>query len=168
MKKITFFTILAVGLIFLDGIDAEAATLKGTCVKVSEGDTIFVRVARRTLEIRLAGVDCPEEGQDFFAEAREFTAARALKKKVTVEVSSFEGERQLIGRVAVEEMDLSLPLVEEGLAWYYKETGADKSLAKAQKKAKKNKVGLWSQPNPVAPWIYRKIKAPPQQPQTHP
>lgn len=160
MKKMLSLIVVIFGFFLLFGVEVDAATIKGTCIKVADGDTLHIRAVRRILEIRLAGADCPEEGQDYYQEAKEFTTSLVLKKKVAIEVGSFEGEKQLIGRVYVGGTDLSLALVDQGLAWYDKESGTDKALAKAQKKARKNKMGLWSNPNPMAPWIFRKTKEP--------
>jgi endonuclease YncB( thermonuclease family) len=56
----------------------------------------------------------------------------------------------------VDGKDVSLKVIGAGMAWYHKESEKDKLLAKAHKRAKKEKKGLWAQPNPVAPWVYRK------------
>src|SRR5262249_13534065 len=50
-------------------------------------------------------------------------------------------------------------MVQEGLAWHYKDFSKDKDLAKAEREARKDKKGLWIDPNPIPPWQFRKDKA---------
>jgi endonuclease YncB( thermonuclease family) len=151
-------TLLLAVIFFLSPSYVEAAVLKGRCVLVEEGDIIKVLVNRKMLLIRLESIDCPEKGQAFEKESREWMKSMAFRKKVRVEVLSFEGERLIVGRVYVDDKDLSMELVTAGLAWYYKGHGGDRYLSKAQKKAKKKKIGIWSQKKPKPPWIFKKEK----------
>lgn len=43
-----------------------------------------------------------------------------------------------------------------GLAWHYKKYNDDEDLAQFEYTARMNKIGIWSQPNPVAPWDFRR------------
>ena len=49
-------------------------------------------------------------------------------------------------------------MVQDGLAWHYKQYSKDDKMAKAEVEARESKKGLWSDPNPVPPWEYRKKK----------
>ncbi len=156
MKKRSFIfgLILILGLVSL----SRGAVFKGWCVKILDGDTVVVYVNKKMLKIRLAYIDCPESDQPFGPESIQFVTSLKLKKKVQVENESYAEDGLLIGRVIINNQDLSMILVEAGLAWYYKDHGAERYLAKAQRKAKRNKIGLWIQKKPVAPWIYREHK----------
>lgn len=134
----------------------QGAIFRGWCVKVVDGDQLVVYVNKKTLKVRLAHVDCPEMGQPFGEQARELTSSLTLKKKVQVEIKSYGENDQLIGRVTIDGKDLSMTLVESGLAWYYKKHGSERYLSKAQRKARKGKIGLWSQNNPIPPWDFRR------------
>ncbi len=135
--------------------ESRAAEFKGWCVKVFEGDTITVYVNKKMLTVRLAFIDCPEKGQPFFTEATEFTSNLILKKKIDVLIETYTGSEFLVGRVILDDKDLSMLLIEAGLAWYYKGHGNDRYLSKAFRKAKKKKAGIWSEKNPVPPWEFR-------------
>ena len=39
--------------------------------------------------------------------------------------------------------------------WYRKYAPKDKELAKAEATARKAKRGLWADPNPIPPWVWR-------------
>ncbi len=142
-------------------LNLSAATFTGTCIRISDGDSIAILVHNKVVEIELDGIDCPEISQDFGKEAKDFTSSKIFKKKVTVHIKSYDSIGRVVGRVLVDDKDLSLELIKEGLAWYDKQYGSDKVLKKEQKKAKKRKKGLWSEPNPVAPWVYRKTQKSP-------
>ena len=75
-----------------------------------------------------------------------------------MEINSYEEDGTMVGRVYVNDTDISMELITKGLSRYCKELNIDKKIAKDQKKVKKEKKGLWSNPNPTAPWIFRKIK----------
>ena len=150
-KHIVFFTVLVIAAVGLSG-----AIFTGWGYKTLDGDSITVAMSReKIISVELAGIDCPEPAQDFGKEAEDFTKEFIYKKKVKVEIVAYDTEDSIIGRVFLEDRDLSLELIEAGLAWYDKEKGPDKKLAKAQKTAKKAKKGLWSNPNPTPPWIFR-------------
>jgi len=50
---------------------------------------------------------------------------------------------------------LNRELVRGGFAWWYRKYSKDESLGKLEADAKKNKRGLWTDKNPVAPWDWR-------------
>ncbi len=127
-------------------------TPSGTCVGVTDGDTIKVLRAGKTLRIRLEGVDCPEYGDDFSAAAKKFTAKMVFGKVVTLRVKETDRYGRLVARVLVDGQDVSVELVQAGLAWHYKRYSADPALAKAESNARAAGIGIWSLPNPVPPW----------------
>lgn len=135
-----------------------AATFTAWGYKILDGDSIIVVFNKKQISIELDGIDCPEPEQEFGKEAAEFTTSFVYKKKLTIDIRNYDEEDRMIGRVVVDGKDLSLILVEEGLAWYVKDKNSDKKLAKAQKKAKKAKKGLWKQSKPTPPWTFRDIR----------
>ena len=50
-------------------------------------------------------------------------------------------------------------LVEEGWCWWYRKYApGDTVLERLEKEAREGKKGLWADPAPVPPWVYRKAK----------
>lgn len=49
-------------------------------------------------------------------------------------------------------------LVRKGLAWQYKKYSKSNQYQLLENKAKLEKLGLWQDKNPVAPWEWRKLK----------
>jgi micrococcal nuclease len=53
---------------------------------------------------------------------------------------------------------LDKELLKAGLAWHYKQYSRDPELAKLEFQARSAKRGLWVEPDPVAPWEWRRQK----------
>jgi endonuclease YncB( thermonuclease family) len=132
-------------------------TFTGKCVGVSDGDTISVMKAGRAVKIRLEGIDCPELRQDFGTRAKQFTSALVFGKSVQVKEYSRDRYGRMVAKVSVGGQDVSLEIIKAGLAWQYKKYSSDPVLAEAEEWARKAKQGLWSTPNPVPPWEYRRM-----------
>jgi micrococcal nuclease len=134
---------------------AQAVTFSGRVVSVIDGDTIDVMREGREVRIRLEGIDAPENGQDFSQRAKQFTSVAIFGKSVSVGVKETDRYGRLVARVIADGKDVSLALVEAGLAWHFLEYSNDPVLARAELSARSRKVGLWSIPNPTPPWAYR-------------
>ena len=135
---------------------AVSDTFVGKCVSVHDGDTLGVMHNGKEEKIRVWGIDCPELHQDFGSRAKQFTSDQVFGKIVTIEVKSHDRYGRTVGRVKVDGKDLSLELAKSGMAWYYRKYSNDQQLASAEKDARDKKIGLWSAPNPLPPWDFRK------------
>jgi micrococcal nuclease len=150
-------TFLGLLLVLLTAPLLLAKTYAGKCVGVHDGDTISVMKAGRAVKIRLEGIDCPELGQDFGTRAKQFTSGMVFGKNVEVKEYSRDIYRRTVARVFVDGKDVSLELVRAGLAWHFRKYSSDPALAEAEAQARKARIGLWSMPNPIPPWEYRKM-----------
>ncbi len=147
---------LALILAITAACDSAAQTFTGTVVAVHDGDTISVRTRNETIRIRLEGIDCPEYRQPFSARARRFTSTMVRRRTVTVEPRGHDQYDRLLARVRVDGTELNEALVRKGLAWHYAGRTPDRVLADAERAARAARVGIWSQPNPVPPWEWRR------------
>lgn len=60
-----------------------SAQIKGKVIKIKDGDTVVVLLADKTQQtLRLAEVDCPENGQAYGSNSRQFTANQVFGKTV--------------------------------------------------------------------------------------
>lgn len=122
-----------------------------------DGDTIHVTDGTGAdLTIRVEGIDCPESGQPYGGVARRFTRSVAFDRVVQVHVMDEDAHGRLIARVHVNDGDLSVQLLQAGLAWQYTEYSHDPVLASAEQEARRAKRGLWSEANAVPPWVWRR------------
>jgi micrococcal nuclease len=133
--------------------------LQGTVVRVSDGDTMDVRVGDGSLvRVRLYGVDAPELSQTFGGEARRYAAATVLKRNVQVHQKNIDKYGRLVGQIFVDGRDLGLELLQAGMVWWYRQYCDDPRYGQAQDSAQQQRRGLWGAPggDPQAPWEYRR------------
>jgi endonuclease YncB( thermonuclease family) len=81
-------------------------------------------------------------------------------KVVRVEVKDFDRYGRTVADVILPNgRVLNQELVVAGLAWWYRQYAPhDDKLRKLEDSARREKRGLWADPNPVPPWCYRKQK----------
>lgn len=128
----------------------------GKVVGVADGDTLVVLDGTTPVRVRLHGIDCPERGQAFGAAAKRLASSLAFGKAVTVRPHGKDRYGRLLGEVVLPDgRVLNRELVAAGMAWHYVRYSDDAALAKAEQQARRARVGVWSEPDPVAPWRYR-------------
>lgn len=136
---------------------ADARKISGKVVAIQDGDTITILVGRTTHKIRLDGIDCPEKSQAWGTRARQFTSDLAFEKWVSVEYSGKDRYKRILGTVVLPGGKvLNRELLLAGLAWHYKYYNHSEDLANLETIARKARIGLWSDPNPVPPWDFRR------------
>jgi endonuclease YncB( thermonuclease family) len=133
-------------------------------VGVHDGDTITCLDENNVQQkVRLAEIDAPEIGQDYGKVSREALADLVFGKTVQVVDEGKDRYGRWVARVSVGGTDVNRQLVATGNAWHYAAYSRDASLAGLQAQAQAQRMGLWAQADPVAPWDYRKAG---QQPAT--
>jgi endonuclease YncB( thermonuclease family) len=154
---------------------AAAKSLEVLVTRVVDGDTI-VTVDSNNFEhrVRLAGIDAPESNQAFSDRSKRNLSALIDRKVIRLTWSKVDGYGRLVAIVVVDVnancksarcepkvVDVNLEQVHAGLAWHYKEFQSEQSpadrrtYASAETTARTARVGLWSEPNPIAPWDWR-------------
>jgi endonuclease YncB( thermonuclease family) len=139
---------------------ALATTFSGKVVKVTDGDTLQIMWNGKAEKIRLAGIDCPEKsGQAFGTAATRYALELAAQQVVLVRVASRDRYGRMVGEIILPDgRSLNQELVRAGYAWWYRKYSTDRTLADLEDEARRNRRGLWSDPNPVPPWEWRKEK----------
>jgi endonuclease YncB( thermonuclease family) len=131
--KVGFFTgALFIGLLGLGEQNASAGTLTGKVAKISDGDTIHVKVPSeaRPLKIRMIGIDTPElhfpaaggwQSQGHWAEKAQERLARLipLNAQVTLETFGTDKYGRTLARIMRGGKDINLEMVRDGLALPY-------------------------------------------------
>lgn len=130
----------------------------GRVVNVSDGDTVVVLRAGNIQEkIRLAEIDCPEKSQAFGKVAKQFTLDKSAQKDITVEVRDYDRYGRTVGVIYLpDKSNLNRALVRAGYAWWYRQYSKDLTLGEIEQEARIARRGLWSDPNPIPPWDYRR------------
>lgn len=158
--------IVFAGILSVDPVAANTYTLTGKVVRVSDGDTINLLVVSKQERIRLASIDAPETGHgdnrpgQAFGEASRKNLAQHVAGK-TLTLLCFEKDRydRHICDIPVGDTTANRLQVEEGMAWANQQAKGkylrDRSLPALEQTARQKKIGLWSEPGAVAPWIWR-------------
>ncbi|GBU07460.1 hypothetical protein AwDysgo_07910 [Bacteroidales bacterium] len=130
-------------------------------VGVSDGDT-FDGLSQEKIEIRfrIYGVDAPEKKQAFGNKSKQYLSDLIYNKKVGLKVQK---KRDGFGRPIVwvytsDGKDIGAEMLKAGMAWHFKKYDKSKEYHGLENTARKNRVGLWNDSNPIAPWDYRKKK----------
>ena len=150
-------------LIFSVCTASASKIIQGKVVSVADGDTITVLDAEKTQhKIRLQGIDAPEKAQAFGAKSKQALYEMVHGKTVQVSFEKSDKYGRILGKVLLDGQDICHQQIKAGLAWHYKkylnqQPLADRDAYSASETAAKNeKLGLWSDPRPVAPWDFRK------------
>lgn len=134
-------------------------TIRAKVVGVKDGDTVVVLDSlNNQITLRLAEVDCPEKSQPFGTKAKQFTSDHIYLKTIKYIVTDTDRYGRSIAMIYYDTDNkyLSAEIIKAGMGWHYKRYSTSKELATFEDNAKKNKIGLWVDSNPVAPWEFRK------------
>lgn len=132
-------------------------TVTGRVVGVHDGDSITVLAAGNVqLKVRLEGIDAPELKQPFSQQSKEALSGLVFGKAVVLHVTGKDRYKRTLAVVVVDGVNVNLEMVKRGLAWRYDKYSKDTALLAAQEAARKERRGLWRDPEPVPPWEWRK------------
>jgi len=144
---------------------ASADTLTGRVVGIADGDTLTLLDAANTQhKIRLAGIDSPEKGQPFGQVCKKSLSALAYDRVAAIESTKLDRYGRVIGKVLVNGQDVNLEQVRRGCGWHYKKYQNEQilddrlSYNAAEESARSDRVGLWTDHDPVPPWEWRKAR----------
>ena len=145
-------------MICLIGSLTFAESMQGRCVGVADGDTATVQVGENhQIKVRLECIDAPERNQDFGKDAKQKLSDLILDKDVSLDISTTDKYGRSVAKVNVGGTDANLEMVRSGLAWHDVKYSPDAiDFSNAEKEAREQKIGLWSQPTPTPPWDWRK------------
>jgi endonuclease YncB( thermonuclease family) len=133
----------------------QTLTLK--VVGVHDGDTLTGLTAEKEqVKVRMDAIDAPELKQPFGQSSKKALSDKVFGKQVTVTTKKKDRYGRTVGHVLLGKRDINLEMLEEGMAWHYRQYSKNQRLQQAEDEARAKKKGLWSDPNPAAPWDWRK------------
>lgn len=135
-------------------------TFNGKVTAITDGDTFKLLKKDSTLiRVRIANIDCPERKQPFSKRAKQFTSDAIFGKNVKISVLKKDRYGRSIANVFYDDnLNLGKELLKAGMAWHYVKYSDDTALQELEDKARTDKVGLWQDPNSIAPWQWRSNK----------
>lgn len=149
--------LIAALIVFVCAVEYVILLTSSNVVSISDGDTITVLLKDKTQQkVRLAEIDCPEKKQAFGNKAKEELGKKIWGKQVDVEWTKKDRYGRVIGKVYLNGRYVNKEMIQEGWAWHYTKYSNSPEMADAQEYAKKNKIGLWADKNPIPPWDFRK------------
>jgi micrococcal nuclease len=126
-------------------------------IQVYDGDTVKLRDADGEFKLRITDIDAPERNQAYGKKSRRALAQLCKGRDilVTAQLTGMDKYQRYLGRLQCNQIDASIYLTERGLAWHNSKYSSDVSIYQAQQQAQFNKIGLWQEPNPIPPWVWR-------------
>jgi endonuclease YncB( thermonuclease family) len=144
-------------------VTAQAKTIHGRVVRVSDGDTITVLDATATRhKIRLSGIDAPEKRQAFGRVSKRNLARLVFYKQVSVEYDKRDRHGRIVGKVLLGGSDICIRQIEDGFAWHFKKYEDEQRAidrvrySRAESEARAARIDLWGDAEPLPPWEFRK------------
>ena len=133
-----------------------------TVTRVPDGDSLVVTFGDgRRGDVRLQGIDAPEAGQPWGRQAGENLRRLALGQELDLRLGAIDGYGRQVAVVFDEEGDLGLQQIRGGHAWHYARYAREQdatmreTYAAAEVAARRGRLGLWTDPAPVAPWDFK-------------
>jgi endonuclease YncB( thermonuclease family) len=129
-----------------------------------DGDTFTCEHEAGAVRVRVAGIDAPETGQGFWRVSRDLLRQRAVPGTVVDCYKVDAYERQVCRVTSPTGADISLELVQTGLAWHSRKYAFEQRAEEreryeaAETWARGRGLGLWSQTDPQDPSECRAFK----------
>ena len=135
--------------------------LKVKVIGVKDGDTVEVLYYQLPMVIRLEHIDAPEKKQPFGTVSKQKLSDLCFGKNVMIvstgKKGNYDGRGRMIAEILVnDKINANKEMLKSGLAWHYKKYSKSEEYAQLENAARKNRVGLWTDKNPIAPWSFRR------------
>jgi endonuclease YncB( thermonuclease family) len=146
--------------LFLLLLPSPALAATGYVLRVHDGDTLTLQDGRRSVRVRLYGIDAPELAQEPYGPwAGRYAAWLVLGRQVDY----FPQDRDRYGRVVAivvrrpDGLNVNEALLYNGCAWHYRRYDHSARFAALEADARRAHRGLWAEAHPLPPWQYRQM-----------
>ena len=168
--------VMRFAILFLVATVANAGSIDGRVVAVTNGDTVTVLDAhKKQYRVRLADIEAPDKTQPYGDRSKQHLSDLVLDKPVSVEWQKYDRYGRIFGKVMVaarnacpaarpdcpKTLDVGLLQLVAGRAWQYghsegEQTPQDRAAYSfAERVARGKRLGLWADTAPVPPWQWR-------------
>jgi len=135
-------------------------------VGITDGDTFQgLTDNKQLLKIRIYGIDAPEKNQAFGTRSKQYLSDLIFGKQVRIQPQLTKRGKpkrswnRFVAWVYTSDgKDVSAEMLKAGMAWHFKKYDSTPEYANYEIKARKARVGLWIDQNPIAPWNFRRSK----------
>lgn len=147
--------------------DSKSNTVTGVVIKVSDGDTLWLRPQScgpvsecKLLKVRMQGIDAPESCQAWGDRATEALRAKLLNQAVEVDTATRDVYGRELAKVRFEGEDVGAWMVLQGHAWSYRYQRSAGPYAEEERQARREHRGLFADPSHTEPRLFRKAHGP--------
>ncbi len=137
-----------------------SALLLCLVVAIADGDTLTARCgepgAYEQVKVRLSEIDAPERSQPWGDRSRQHLAQLCNQQVATIRSSGKDRYGRTLARVECQGKDANAEQVATGMAWAFTRYLTDPEIKRLEDAARAAGVGLWRDPQPVAPWVWRR------------
>ena len=109
---------------------------------------------------KTARIALPGSGDAYGKRAKQAASELVFGKQVTLQTYGLDKYGRTIADVLLlDGTNVNHELVKDGWCWWYRKYAPfDTTLEKLEKEAREAKKGLWVDPAPIPPWLYRKAR----------
>ena len=102
----------------------------------------------------------PEKGQAYGQKAKQAASAMVFGMGVTLQTHGTDKYGRTLADVLLPDgTNINHELVKDGWCWWYRKYAPqDAELERLESEAREAKKGLWVDPAPIPPWVYRKAR----------
>lgn len=125
-------------------------------IGVTDGDTLTVLSQGHPVKVRLANIDAPEKKQPFGARSKQSLSELCFGREATIDAANHDRYGRTVAVVHCGPVNVNVAQVRRGMAWVYPQYNRDPSLPAVEAAARASRVGLWSGPDPLEPWLFRR------------
>lgn len=144
--------------------NAEDTLIPCKLNKVIDGDTVKAVCGGRYLHIRLSGIDAPETEQVPWGGQSAAILRQLLPIDFTMRPEGSDIYHRQLATIFAGQKNINLTMIESGWAVAYKHKNTPKNYKDAQRRAKRQHLGVWSvdgpQQDPKKWRRYHKLAAP--------
>jgi micrococcal nuclease len=142
------------------GVHAKqpANVLKGEVTHVTDGDTLWVRLAAgdEPVKVRFQGIDAPEICQTGGEQSLAALKAKVLHQTIELQTSRHDDYGRMLARVRLNGDDVGAWMVQQGQAWSYRYRNSPGPYAAEENNARSARRGVWAVQGAVEPRVFRK------------
>lgn len=119
---------------------------------------IFQFSGKKKQQIKLYGIDAPEDGQPFYQEAKDMLKKFIHKKKITAKIYFQDSDGIDMAVVFANGKNVNELMVKSGYAWVRRDLCEEAfcdDWIESEEETKSQGKGLWSDPSRIPPWVWK-------------
>ena len=126
--------------------------------RVIDGDTVSLQNGSQTVRVRLACIDAPEKQQRQGRRATQMLDSMLDGRQIEMQTDGGDRYGRTVAYLSVDGHSVNLAMTRSGWAWTYTKYCKRPDYYAAEAAARFERVGVWADSDPIAPWEYRRMQ----------